>query len=151
MTSKARWIGYQILAGGGSGMAIQLPFIAVQVVLPPKQVPTGNAVAIFFNTLGGAVAISAATNIFNNQLTKDLNKLAIPGLDAEQIVRAGAAALRTIVPSDLLTGVLQAYNHALTTTFLLAVVAGGLAFLTSLLFEQRSVKGKKIEHGTGAA
>lgn len=51
-TSAAQYIGFQILAGGGSGAAMQLPFIATQVVLPRKDMPTGNAVAIFFNSLG---------------------------------------------------------------------------------------------------
>lgn len=42
------WIGYQILAGAGAGACVQIPFIAVQVVLPEKDMPVGNAVAIFF-------------------------------------------------------------------------------------------------------
>jgi hypothetical protein len=66
------WIGYQILAGFGAGGAIQLPFIATQVVLPAKDMPTGNSLAIFFNSLGGAIAISIAQNIFSNTLVKEL-------------------------------------------------------------------------------
>ena len=42
------WIGYQILAGVGAGACVQIPFIAVQVVLEEKDMPIGNAVAIFF-------------------------------------------------------------------------------------------------------
>lgn len=41
-----KWIGYQLLAGIGSGCAIQLPFIAVQTVLSAKDMPTGSK----FNT-----------------------------------------------------------------------------------------------------
>jgi len=36
------WIGYQLLAGIGSGAAIQLPFIAVQTVCSAKDMPTGS-------------------------------------------------------------------------------------------------------------
>ena len=46
------WIGYQIFAGLSVGICIQLPFIAVQVVLKSKDMPVGNAVCVFFNTLG---------------------------------------------------------------------------------------------------
>jgi hypothetical protein len=70
----SHWIGYQILAGFGAGGAIQLPFIATQVVLPAKDMPTGNSLAIFFNSLGGAIAISIAQNIFSNTLSQELPK-----------------------------------------------------------------------------
>jgi hypothetical protein len=73
-----RWIGYQILAGFGAGGAVQLPFIATQVVLPAKDMPTGNSLAVFFNSLGGAIAISIAQNIFQNTLIKELPRA---GLD----------------------------------------------------------------------
>jgi hypothetical protein len=53
---------------------VQLPFIATQVVLPAKDMPTGNSLAIFFNSLGGAIAISIAQNIFSNTLVKELPK-----------------------------------------------------------------------------
>lgn len=71
---SSHWIGYQILAGFGAGGAIQLPFIATQVVLPAKDMPTGNSLAIFFNSLGGAIAISIAQNIFSNTLSQELPK-----------------------------------------------------------------------------
>ena len=50
-SSIGTWIGYQILAGVGAGACVQIPFIAVQVVLPEKDMPVGNAVAIFFVSL----------------------------------------------------------------------------------------------------
>ena len=148
-TPKAAWIGYQILAGGGSGAAIQLPFIAVQVVLTAKEMPTGNAIAIFFNSLGGAIAISIATNIFNNELAKELPKYA-PGVDPKLVARAGATKLRQIVPPEMLPGVLEGFNKALTTAFVLPVAVACLSFLSSLLFEWRSVKGKKLGMGAPA-
>ena len=49
-SGTGEWIGYEILAGVGAGACVQIPFIAVQVVLEEKDMPIGNAVAIFFNT-----------------------------------------------------------------------------------------------------
>jgi len=74
---SSHWIGYQILAGFGAGGAVQLPFIATQVVLPAKDMPTGNSLAVFFNSLGGAIAISIAQNIFSNTLIQELPRVGL--------------------------------------------------------------------------
>jgi hypothetical protein len=41
-SGPGKWIGFQILAGLGAGASIQIPFIAVQVVLSAKDMPTGS-------------------------------------------------------------------------------------------------------------
>lgn len=41
-TASAKWIGYQILTGFGAGSALQIPFLAVQVVLNSKEMPIGS-------------------------------------------------------------------------------------------------------------
>ena len=41
-SSRATWIGYQVLTGAGSGMGVQIPFTAVQVVLSAKDMPSGS-------------------------------------------------------------------------------------------------------------
>lgn len=37
-SSAGTWIGYQLLAGIGAGACVQIPFIAVQVVVDEKDV-----------------------------------------------------------------------------------------------------------------
>lgn len=148
-STAGQWIGYQILTGAGSGTCVQIPFIAVQVVLAKKDMPTGNAVAIFFNSLGGAISISIAQNIFANTLVKEVPKYA-PGMDPQVLLAAGATNIRSVVPPELLDGVLFAYNQAVTTSYILAIACGGLAALSSVMFEWKSVKGTKLEIGGGA-
>jgi hypothetical protein len=143
------WIGYQILAGAGAGACVQIPFIAVQVVLSKKDMPSGNAVAIFFNSLGGAMAISVAQNIFSNTLIKEIPRYT-NNIDPAVIIGAGATNIRAVTPPEQLAGVLEAYNIAVTRTFILPIACAGIAALCSLLFEWKSVKGKKLEMG-GAA
>lgn len=145
-SSAGRWIGYQILAGGGSGTCVQIPFIAVQVVLAKQDMPTGNAIAIFFNSLGGAISISIAQNIFANTLVKEVPKYA-PGLDPQILLMAGATNVRKVVPPEMLNGVLFAYNKAVTSSYILAIACGGLAAVSSVFFEWKSVKGKKLAMG----
>lgn len=148
-SSTGTWIGYQIVAGAGAGSCIQIPFIAVQVVLSKKDMPVGNAVAIFFNSLGGAVSISIAQNIFSNTLIKEIPKHTT-GVDPWTIVMAGATNIEKITPPSQLAGVLMSYNIAVTTAFILSIACGGIAFLFSLAFEWKTVKGKKLEMGGGA-
>jgi hypothetical protein len=148
-SSTGTWIGYQILAGVGAGMCVQIPFIAVQVVLNKKDMPTGNATTIFFNSLGGAISISIAQHIFSNTLIKEIPKHA-PGVKPETIVQAGATHIRDVVTPAQLPGVLEAYNIAVTTAYILAIACAGIAFLCSLLYEWKSVKGKKIDMAGGA-
>ncbi|RMZ79786.1 hypothetical protein DV738_g3197, partial [Chaetothyriales sp. CBS 135597] len=143
-SSAGVWIGYEIVAGIGAGMSIQIPFIAVQVVLNKRDMPTGNAVAIFFNSLGGAFSVSIAQNIFSNTLVKQI-PLQTQGVDPALIIAAGATHIRDVTPPSQLPGVLSAYNSAVTNTFILSIATAGIAVCFSALFEWKSVKGKKIE------
>lgn len=145
----SRWIGYQVLAGLGAGSAVQIPFIAVQVVTKEKDMPIANALVMFFNSLGGAISISIAQNIFVNSLTREIPRYA-PGLDPRVVVNAGATFVRMVVPERFLAGVLEAYTKAITTAFILAIATGAMAFVASLGMEMRSVKGKNLIAAGGA-
>ncbi|KAF2496011.1 MFS transporter [Lophium mytilinum] len=141
------WIGYQILAGAGSGMAVQIPFVAVQVVTSEKDMPTGNACVFFFNSLGGALAISIAQNIFVNTLAEDIPVYA-PGVDPKIVIGAGATHVREVMAkygwNNMLDGVLEAYTKGITRAFLVAVAAAVISFIVSFGMEWKSVKGRKI-------
>ena len=128
---------------------MQIPFIAVQVVLNNKDMPTGNAMAIFFNSLGGAISISVAQNIFSNGLSTNLPKYA-PDVSAEAVINAGATHLREFVKPGLLAGVLKAYMVALSQAYVIPIAVGGIATLCACFVEWKSVKGKNIVAG-GAA
>lgn len=47
-TNAGRWIGYQILAGIGAGAGMQVPFLAVQAVTSPLDMPSASE---FFDLL----------------------------------------------------------------------------------------------------
>lgn len=148
-SSAGQWIGYQILAGLGCGAAVQIPFIAVQVVSTEKDMPTANALVFFFNSLGGAVSLAIAQNVFINGLAKNVPKYA-PDVDPRVVISAGATFVRQVVKPESLPGVLEAYTKAITGAFLISIVVGAIAFVISLGMEWKSVKGKKIAMG-GAA
>jgi hypothetical protein len=41
-TSTVKWASYLVVAGIGNGMAMQLPYTAVQVALKDEDIPVGN-------------------------------------------------------------------------------------------------------------
>lgn len=104
---------------------------------------------MFFNSLGGAISISIAQNIFSNTLLLEIPKHT-EGVDPRVVMAAGATHVRDVVEEGQLGGVLFAYNAAVTSAYILAIACGGLAFGASWLFEWKSVKGRKLEIGGGA-
>lgn len=142
-SSTGKWVGYQLLCGFGAGAGVQIPFISVQVVLNSKDMPTGNAIAIFFNSLGGAIAISIAQNIFSNGLSKYLPIFA-PDVSPSLVMKAGATYLREAIPESKLPGVLLAYMKSLDEAFVIPIAVGGIATICACFVEWKSVKGKKI-------
>ncbi|MCJ1262827.1 MFS sugar transporter [Lobaria immixta] len=146
-SGHAKWIGYQIIYGFGVGFGMQQPIIAAQTVLKLDDVPVGTSLIIFMQTLGGALFISVAQNIFTNRLVSNLLDK-VPTLDPSIVLRTGATSLKHAVDADhadLLPGVLFAYNRALTQTFYVSLALAALSIFGSVGIEWKSVKGKKIE------
>jgi hypothetical protein len=141
-TGHEKWIGYQVIYGFGIGFGMQQPLITVQTVLPLKDIPTGTALVMFMQTFGGALFVSVAQNIFNNRLISEIPKQA-PGLNPDIIMHVGATSLAKSIPENLLAGVKQAYNTALTETFYIAVAMACLMVISAVFVEWKSLKTTK--------
>ncbi|GAB7357623.1 hypothetical protein MBLNU459_g0122t2 [Dothideomycetes sp. NU459] len=143
-TGHSMWIGYQALFGIGVGFGMQQPLIAVQAVLPKADVPIGTAIIMFSQTLGGALFISVAQNVFTNKLLKNLAQL-VPDLNPAIVLATGATDLKNVVDPKDLTGVLTAYNGAIINCFYVAVAMSVVSIFGALFMEWKSIKGKKLE------
>ncbi|KAM0721945.1 hypothetical protein Q7P37_002871 [Cladosporium fusiforme] len=143
-TNHSHWIGYQVLFGLGMGMGMQQTLVAVQTVLPKADVPIGTAIAMFSQTLGGALFISVAQNVFTNQLLKNVTAQ-VPGLNPLTVLGTGATDLVRVIPPEFIDAVQVAYNDALVNTYYVAVATSVLSLFGAVFFEWKSVKGKKIE------
>ncbi|KAI8663747.1 MFS domain-containing protein [Fusarium keratoplasticum] len=139
-TSAGKWIGYQILFGFGSGCGFQLPQVAAQIVLPPRDIPMGISVSMLFQGLGGAVLISAANNVLNEKLLHYINDLGISGVNGMDVINAGATGFRDVIPAEHIGQVVDAYNRALRKTFQIALIMACLSALPAALLEWKSVK-----------
>jgi EmrB/QacA subfamily drug resistance transporter len=141
-TSSSMWIGNQVILGFGVGCTMQHPNLAVQVVLPKQDVPTGTAILSLCQTLGGAVFTTVGQNLYIDKFSSSLQQ--IGGLDPKHILQAGATDLTNAVPLGLRLRVLEDYNNALTKgTFFAALIVACLAVPAALGMEWRSVKEKQ--------
>jgi MFS family permease len=139
-TGTARWIGYQILYGVGSGLGFQVPQVAAQTVLPFKDIPTGIAITLFFQSLGGSIFVSVGNNVLNDRLARYIASLELPGVDAGQIVQAGATAWHGVVPSQYLSDVTSVYNQAVTQTLQIGLVTACLGCIGAAFMEWKNIK-----------
>ncbi|KAH8687406.1 major facilitator superfamily domain-containing protein [Tricladium varicosporioides] len=133
-TSTARWIGYEILASAGIGMAIQQGFTAVQIVLPLEEVAIGTAAVVAFQSLGGAIFVSVGNTILQNSLLSSN----IPDVDIQAVIVAGASHFRNVVPPEHIGELVNVYANAFKRTLTAAIPMAGLAMICCLFLEWRN-------------
>jgi len=126
---------FQFITGLGLGICTQIPFNAVQYILPKEHMAMGSALVSFCNSLGPILGTNIGQAIFSNLFIKRLDQ--VPGVDAAAVVKAGPTSLAAAGTS---AAVREAFNYALTRGFLLAAVSGGLAFACSMAMEWGNVK-----------
>ena len=140
-TGHSQWIGYQVIFGLGLGFGMQQSTLAAQAVLVRKDAPTGIALVMFCQQLGGTIFVSIGQSVFSNTLVQGL--AGIPGLDPRDVVNVGATELRRHVSATELPLVLEAYNHALVSTYRGALAMACLSVIGAVFLEWKSIKPKK--------
>jgi len=149
-TSSDKWIGYQVLGGLAWGFAFQVPVIVGQATSQPEDMSSVTAIILcksnmpihpssthsrtneahnaVFQTIGGAVMVSAAQSSFINTLLRNIPE----GVDPLVVIGTGATAIRTVFTAEQIPGILVAYMAGIKTTFALATGSIGAAFVVSL-------------------
>ncbi|KAL2878953.1 hypothetical protein SGCOL_005652, partial [Colletotrichum sp. CLE4] len=138
---RGQWVPIQIVSGLGYRMCSQFPILAAQVVLDKTDVPTGLAMIMFFQMLGGALAPSIGQNLFTDALLRLLN--AIEGINVAAVVSVGAGEFRKTVPPQPLEAVDDAFTSALKKVFWVALATPALAWLVSWAMEWRQIPNTK--------
>jgi predicted MFS family arabinose efflux permease len=145
-TPTAKWFGYQVLMGLGTGAGFQIPILAVQSATPIEWIPVASAVVIFAQALGGALFISVAQSVFQNGLKRGLVTYA-PDVPSGAILNSGATQVRAVLASlgksGSLEEVIQSYVVGLRDAFRVTLACAVVAFVISLFFEWKSVKTAK--------
>lgn len=138
-SSSAKWIGYQVLVGLGLGLGFQVPVSAVQATLPQIDIPSGSAMIIFIQTIGGAFLVSAGESAFEATLTKKLSEID-PSINPIQVIGTGATDIRKVFAAKDIPFILRAYVKGIQTAFIVAVALAGLCTLIAF-----GTKWKKLE------
>ncbi|KAL4900284.1 major facilitator superfamily domain-containing protein [Aspergillus multicolor] len=126
-TKSGKWIGYQILAGVGNGLGVQVPMIMAQGNSSVQDMAAATAILMCLQTIGGAFMMSAAQAAFVNHLLYML-PLTAPDVDPSAVIATGATELREVFGQDL-HGVLVAYIAGLEVAFAFGRARMGVAFL----------------------
>ncbi|ORY17057.1 major facilitator superfamily transporter [Clohesyomyces aquaticus] len=142
-SSAVQWAGYQVICGLGIGLAEQVPFIAVQVVLPSADMPTACALVVFSRCLGGAVGLSIASNLFTGALIPRLRQA--QGVNVRAILNAGASDLAETVPAATLPLVQRAFGYAVSRAFILPIAVAGMSLILSFGMQRRWIPDDRLK------
>ncbi|KAJ7146843.1 transporter [Mycena epipterygia] len=134
-SSSASLVGFQILAGVGTGLGMQNSLLAMQVEFRnnPKLLGQATSMAGFGQFLGGTLGLGVAEPVFSSELTKFLLKYA-PDAPVE-IVRQSPTAIYTALPAAMIPGVVQSYLQSLRIVFVLGAPVAGLALLSAFFIK----------------
>ncbi|CAI7663334.1 unnamed protein product [Penicillium palitans] len=121
-TPVAKWIGYQVLYGVGSGCTTAAPYIAIQGLVAPEQIPLAMAIIIFAQNMGAATSLIAANAIFSNSLRSEVQKRAAQiSVSPDAIIHAGVRSIRDMVSGSELAAVLEAYAKSIDRVMYLGI------------------------------
>ncbi|KAI5457117.1 major facilitator superfamily domain-containing protein [Mariannaea sp. PMI_226] len=122
-TSTGAWIGYQIVAGAGWGLAFQIPMIAVQGSVDPKDLAPATGVLLFFQGIGGAYLVSGAQAAFINQMISRVTQTT--SINKGALILTGATEIRNVFSGDELAAVISGYMWGIKVVFAIAIAATG--------------------------
>ncbi|KIL93774.1 hypothetical protein FAVG1_02335 [Fusarium avenaceum] len=137
-----KWVGYQMIAGAGMGLALQQPAIAIQTVLSDSDSAVGLSILNFVNFFGGTIFITVSQSLFQGQLQTKITKY-VPDIDIQQLTNSGAAGVKSLVPADKMELVLSAYNDSMKAIWYLGLGLACAALLASFGFEWKTIKTDK--------
>ena len=140
-STAGQWVGYQLLAGIGIGLALQVPVIAAQSIVAIKDIATVSAMILFFQTIGGAFFVQAGQTAFTNTLIKSISEKA-PGIDPTLVIMTGASELSKAFQGKDLAVVIASYMEGLRVTYALAIALAGIGTIVAFFSEWRNLKGK---------
>ncbi|TGO24600.1 hypothetical protein BPAE_0099g00360 [Botrytis paeoniae] len=125
-TASNKWVGYEILAGAGTGLGSPLPLLAVQDALLPSDVSIGYGVVLTAGYLLSSIALAIAQAVFASLLKSAIHQQ-LPGIDPENIGSTGVTDLKLLFPDDVYEQGLRLYNKALTQSWYISAVLAAIS------------------------
>ena len=132
-TTRAQWIGYQILCGAGIGMGEEQGLYMVQTTLPDGDVATGVGIILFSITFGGALFVALAQAVFLDRISSLLRTIA-PHIDPTSTLLSGGPE----APST--PGLALAYGEAIKGSFRVGLVLATISAIGAVLYDWSNLK-----------
>jgi EmrB/QacA subfamily drug resistance transporter len=115
---------YMVVVGVGIGLVMQVVILVAQNSAPRAHIGVATSTATFARAIGASIGVAVFGAIFASRLTSELSSLGPAG---DRISSAGAQldpAQVHALPAAIEPDVIEAFTHALQTTF---TVGAGLA------------------------
>ncbi|KAK0713568.1 major facilitator superfamily domain-containing protein [Lasiosphaeria miniovina] len=147
-TSLGKRVGYQILMGVGLGSGLQMPIVATQNSVSPKELTAAMAFIVWAQYMGPSIFLVLYNVVFDASL-RNLLPHDAPGVSTEAVISAGARRFRDIVSPEDLPGVLKAYSDSVDRVFYLVAGVGVVVFLSAFGMGFKDIR--KKDGGAAAA
>ena len=150
-TTTPQWAAFMVITGIGIGLGTNVPYTSIQAVLHEDDVPVGNAVIIFFQNLGGSLAIPIGNALLVDGLQTSIPKVT-SALDAQTVISVGPTKLAMLTRDPALLEALRGcYVVAVQYTLYLSLAAIAVALPFALGMEWRRLKIPEKPGGDGPA
>lgn len=136
-TSLARLLGFQLLAGAGIGMVLQVPVVANQALLAgTDDVPAVIGMTLFAETVGSVLFMPAVQASFVDALVARVAAspaLAAADVTPRRVLEVGAESIREKFPEGLVPEVLACYMAGVRVALLIEVVCAAVSLLAACM------------------
>ncbi|EXF86311.1 GliA [Colletotrichum fioriniae PJ7] len=130
-STPVQYLLYQLIVAFGYGLGTQVPVLAVQATVDVQDVPQATSIVLLFQLLSGALAVSAAQNLFNNIMLQNALRN-VPSLSAAQILAAGSTDLRKLFSADIAPQIIAAYTEGLRASWAMGIGFAGGAMISGV-------------------
>ncbi|CAO2656807.1 Nn.00g056100.m01.CDS01 [Neocucurbitaria sp. VM-36] len=150
----AKIIVYQIITGIGVGPNFQAPLIALQSLVPKRDIATATATFGFTRNLGSAISVVIGSVIFNNEMKLKQSQLASTlGPQTASSFGGGSAGanigLIQSLSDDHKAVARKAFADSLSTMWILYVAFAVVGLVVSLLITRNKLDKEHEETKTG--
>jgi MFS family permease len=147
---------YQIVAGIGIGPLFQAPLIALQSLIPPRDIGAGTATFQFTRNLGTSISVVIGGVVFQNTI-QNRQQILIDSLGPERASQLGGfnaganVGIINSLPSDQKRVARQVFAASLHDMWIMYVVVAAIGLLSSLAISKQVLKREHQTTKTGLA
>jgi len=135
-SSEAQWVGYQILAAGGTGVIYTAAVFPILAPLPVQRTASALAFFVFLRSFGNTWGVTISGTILQNELKKTLPAAFVSQFPSgTEIAYAAIPVIRTL-PEPLKAQIQAAFADSLKVVWQTMIGVSGLGIISVLLLKE---------------